>query len=203
MRYYELVIEGPRGWGIGFLHGFLLGYGSPQAVLDAEEEGFEVESLREQIRELFLPTAEILHLVVPAPMVPQVRRAIRAAASRGRAMTIKHERALTGVRFRFEFSIYSREHAARWRRRFEDLPPGARLSKGTIFTEIRDPDGRGVELYAPLHQYELRGEGEVEGNLEAVLPIFRLCRDEQLVQVSGAELISAGRKAPRNRRKKR
>jgi hypothetical protein len=203
MRYYELVIEGPRGWGIGFLHGFLLGCGSAHAVLDAEEEGFEVESLREQIREFLLPTAEILHLVVPGTMVPQIRRAIRAAASRGRAMTIKHERSLTGARFRFEFSIYSREHAARWRRRFENLPPGARLSKGTSFTEIRDPDARGLEMYAPVHQYELHGEGEVEGDLAAVLPIFRLCRDEQLVRVSCAELIGAGRKALRNRRKKR
>jgi hypothetical protein len=203
MRYYELVIEGPRGWGSGFLHGFLLGCGSRQAVLDAEEEGFEVESLREQIREILLPTAEVLHLVVPGPLVADVRRAVKAAASRGRAMTIKHEQALAGARFRFELSIYSREHAARWRRRFDHLPAGVRLSKGTSFTEIRDPDARGLEMYAPVHQYELRGEGEVEGDLEAILPIYRVCRDEELVQVSCAELIGTGRKTSRSRRKKR
>jgi len=202
MRYYELVIEGPRGWGTGFLHGFLLGRGCRQAVLDAEEEGFDVESLREQIRELLLPMAEILHLVVPGPLAADVRRAVKAAASRGRTMTIRREHAITGTRFHFEFSIYSPRHASRLRRLLEHLPAGAHLSKGTSFTEIRDPDAGGLEMYAPVHQYELRGEGEVEGDLEAVLPIYRLCRDEELVQVSCAELIAAGKKTARTRRKK-
>lgn len=204
MRYHELVIEGPRAWGCGFLHGFLLGAGARHAVLDAEEEGFEVETLREQIRELFVPTSEIMHLVVPGPLVPKIRRAVKAAASLGRAMAIRHERSLAGARFRFEFSIFSREHAVRLRRRFDRLPAGARLSKGTSFTEIRDPDARGLEMYAPVHQYELRGEGEVEGDLDAILPIFRLCRDEELVQVSDADLIATGgRKKAAARRKKR
>ena len=200
MRYHELVIEGPRGWGAGFVHGFLEGRGSRLEVLDAEGEGFEVESLRERIRELLVPTAEILHLVVPEPLVADIRRAVKSSASRGRAMTIRIEHAVTGIRFRFEFSVYSRQHATRLRRRLEQLPPGARLSQGTSFTETRDPDAGGLELYAPVHQYELRGEGEVEGDLEAVLPIYRFCRDEELVQVSCAELIAAGRKTPGVRR---
>jgi len=203
MRYYEMVIEGPRGWGAGFLHGFILGRGSPLAVLDAEAEGFEVESLRERIREILRPTAEILHLVVPGPLVKDVHRAVKAAALRGRGMTIRLEHAVAAVRFHFEFSIYSRQHASRVRRRLERLPAGARLSEGTIFSEVRDPDAAGVELYAPVHQYELRGEGEVEGEMEAVLPIYRSLRDEELVQVSSAELIAAGRKPGKVRRTKR
>jgi hypothetical protein len=202
MRYHELVIEGPRGWGIGFLSGYLSGCGSDQMVLDGEEEGFDVETLREQIREILVPTAEILHLVAPRAVVPHIHRAVKVAASRGRGMTIRHERVLTGASFSFEFCIYSRDHASRLRRRFDHLPPGARLTQGSHFTEVRDPDARGLEMYAPVHQYELRGEGGVEGDLEAVLPIFRLCRDEELVHVFKAELIG-GEKAARDRKKKR
>ncbi|HET6279199.1 MAG TPA: hypothetical protein VFG08_10485 [Candidatus Polarisedimenticolia bacterium] len=203
MRYHEMVIEGPRGWGAGFVHGFLEGRGSHLQVLDAEEEGFEVESLRERIRELLVPTAEILHLVVPEPLVADVRRAVKSAAARGRAMTIRIEHAVSGIRFRFEFIVYSRQHATRLRRRLEQLPPGARLSQGTSFTETRDPDATGLELYAPAHEYELRAEGEVEGDLEAVLPIYRFCRDEELVRVSRAALIAAGGKPSAGRRGRR
>lgn len=203
MRYYEMVIEGPRGWGIGFLQGYLLGRGCRQEVLDAEEEGFDVESLREQIRELLRPTSEVLHLVVPASLAADVRRAVKGAASSGRLMTIRRERAITGIRFHFELSINSRRHASRLRRRLENLPDGAHLSKGTSITEIRDPDADGVEMYAPVHDYELRGDGGVEGDLEAVLPIYRLFRDEELVQVSGAELIADGGNSARRGEKKR
>jgi hypothetical protein len=191
MRYYELVIDGPRGWGAGFLQGFILGGGAGEPPIDAEAEGFEVETLREQIHEILVPSAATLHLLVPADLVPRVRRAVRAAASLGRAMAVRRERVVEKACFRFEFCIFSPEHASRLRRRLEHLPPGARLSAGSGFTEVRDPDARGVEMYAPVHQYEMRGEGEVEGSLEAVLPIYRLCRDEELVKVSGARLIGA------------
>ena len=40
-RYVEMVIDGPSGWDIGFIRGYLRGKGQGGMVLDAEEEGFD------------------------------------------------------------------------------------------------------------------------------------------------------------------
>ena len=202
MRYQEVVIEGPRGWGLGFLQGYMRGHGHDDLVIDAEEEGFDCESFREQLREVLLPTEEILHLVAPNRLVPRIRKAVREAAGMGRRIAVKHARPLAGARFAFNFSIFSRPHAMRVRRLFDRLERGVHLTDGTRFEEIKNPDARGLEMYAPIHHYEMHGEGGVTGDLEGVLPLFRACRDEELVQVTRAELIGittkrAGRKKRR------
>ena len=197
MRYHELVIEGPRGWGLGYMQGFVRGSGVRHMVFDAEEEGFDCEPFREHVRELLNPMAEILHLLAPAQLVPRLRRAVKESAAEGRKMNILHDRPVAGARFNFEFSIYSRQHATRLRRALETLKGGAQLTKGTRFDEIKDPDARGVEMYAPAHHYELHGKGGVEGDIDGVLPIYRLCRNEELSRVKEAVLLPAGGKGKR------
>ena len=203
MRYHELVIEAPRGWGLGFLQGFLSGGGIEHGVFDAEEEGFNCEPLREQIQELIRPAAEVLHLLAPAAIIPRVRRAAREATRRGRKMDVRHTRPLAGARFTFEFSIYSREHAIRIRHLFDRLGRGVHLIEGSRFDEIRDPDARGLEMYAPVHHYELHGKGGVEGEVEALLPIYRICREEDLIRTTRAELIGVETERPRKGKKRR
>jgi hypothetical protein len=98
---------------------------------------------------------------------------------------------LAGARFRFFARIFSREHAGRIRRLLTELPEGARAMPGSQWEEREDPDAKGEELYAPVHEYELKGDGGVEGELLAVLDVYRRCRDEELIRVERAELIGA------------
>ena len=79
-RYREFVIEGPPGWTLGFIQGYVLGSGEALGVLDAEAEGFQCESLRERIRELLQRSSDTLHLVVPGDLAPRVRQAVADAA---------------------------------------------------------------------------------------------------------------------------
>ncbi len=57
------------------------------------------------------------------------------------------------------------------------------------FEENRDPDAKGVELYAPTHHYELRGKGTVEGAVDGVVELYRYCRMEDLIHQDEAVLI--------------
>ena len=41
VKYAELVVDGPRGWDIGFIRGFLRAKGLADRVLNAEAEGFD------------------------------------------------------------------------------------------------------------------------------------------------------------------
>lgn len=191
-RYLEMVVDGPRGFTLGFIEGFLRGRGLEDTVLDADREGFDCEPLRERIREILAPSVDTLHLLCPEALVPAVRQAVEAAASHGAAVAIRHERPLAGARFSFSFTVYSRPHGERVRGYFQHLPKGVTLSPDTSFREILHPEDAGVEVYTPAHEYELRGKGTVEGPVEGVLALYRICRDEELIREGKAQLLDEG-----------
>lgn len=190
-EFVELVVDGPRGWDIGFVRGFLAGRGLEAPILQAEEEGFACESFAEKAREVFQPGRERMHLLVPRGASALVKEAVTESAARGQAMAVRSERPLAGARFRFFARIFSRVHGERIRRLLTELPEGARAMTGSRWEEREDPDAKGEELYAPVHEYELKGEGAVEGELLAVLDVYRRCREEELIRVERAELIGA------------
>ena len=101
-------------------------------------------------------------------------------------------RPIAGARFEFSIAAYSEEHGRRILDWFERLPEGVRLEPAEPFRVRRDPRARGNEMYAPVHEYELRGEGAVEGELGGVLALLRLCRAEDLVRVRRAVLRGRG-----------
>lgn len=188
-RYREVVVGGPRGRGLGFLEGFFAGRGHGKSLLDAEEEGFDCQTLREQLREILHPKAEWFHVLVPDDRLALVREAVEAAASRHLPLEIHQTRAVSGARFSFSCSVYSREHGQRIRGGFERLPEGVSLQPEQPFEEIIRPGSKGIAVYAPDHQYELRGHGDVTGPLEGVLAVHRFCRDEALIRSSRIESV--------------
>ena len=190
-RTVEMVVEGRRGWAEGFVEGFLRGRGRSGEVIDAESEGFRVEGLREKMRGVLRPSRDTVHLLVPATLAADVRAAVEAAAASGASAAVLRERALAGARFSFSLRVCSRGHAGRIRGLFETLPDGVALSPDTTFHESVHPDDRGVELYAPAHEYELLGEGAVEGEVAGVVAVYRRCRSEELIAVEPAELVPA------------
>ena len=187
--YHEMVIEGARGQAFGFITGYLAGQGKKGEVFDAEREGFDCEPLRERVRELFRPSADTAHLLVPGSVAPLVRQAVEQAADRGMSLTLHEERRLSGARFAFRFNIYSRVHAARIRSLLEKPPRGASLTAESRFEETLRPEAKGVEAYAPEHDYELAGSGAVEGSVDAVVSLHRRCRTKQLIQLGKLEFL--------------
>ncbi len=189
--YLEVVIDGPRGWDVGFVQGYLYGEGNGGRVFDAEDEGFDCEPLREQLKQMLHYESDTAHLLVPSDLSDNVKKAVELSRNVHHAMEIRHERALKGGRFTFSVHIYSKEHAEKIRELFDGLPEGVSLVDSKGFQEKVDPDAKGVELYAPTHDYEMKGEGTVEGDLDGLIQVYRACRDEELIHQSEAELIPA------------
>ena len=186
--YHEVVIEGAKGRAYGFVEGFLIARGLIGKLFNLETEGFECESLRERIREMFHPSEETYHLLVRAAEIPVVHEAVREAEARGLQVKAHDDRPVAGARFHFEFQIFSREHAKKIRKWFKELAPGISLSKDTKFQEKIDPESKGVEAYAPSHEYELSAAGTVEGDVVPLILLHRLCADEELVKTSDLTL---------------
>jgi hypothetical protein len=187
--FVEVVLEGPRGRARGFAEGYLAGRGIEADLLDAEEEGFEREALREHLREILHPAAEVLHLLVPAQAAEAVRQAAEIAASRGMPLAVRKTRAIAGARFEFSFTAFSPVLGRRVLSLLSELPEGVRVLRDRPDQERVDPAAHGIEAYSPAHEYEIRAKGTVEGDLAGVLAVHRRLREEDAVRLGGAELV--------------
>ncbi len=194
--YHELVIEGPRPWTFGFIQGFLRGSGIHAPVLDAEAEGFAGDSLIERLRDLLHPDNAVMHFLVPAEALPEVRQAIADPIAEQRQVHLRSERGIAGARFDFSLAVYSPAHAAKIRLFLSQLPEGVTLTGDTAFKETVEPGAGGVHSYVPAHALEFKGRGGVEGDLDGVLAVFRGCRDEDLIRERALRLIPAVDSAP-------
>jgi len=185
-HYSELVIEGPRGVAFGFVLGSLGDRAAAAGILDAEAEGFDCAPMRERLGELLSHGKETLHLLVPDPLLDEVRSALRKATRLPFQITLKSERQVE-ARFTFALTVASPEHAASMR---SLLGPkgGLRQSSDTRWSETRDLAADPVDLYAPAHPYELNGRGSIEGPVDELLSLHRRCRDEELLHLGAPEL---------------
>ena len=119
-----------------------------------------------------------------------VDEAVKEGASRGMEIEVLERRSLSGARFSFSFETFSHDHGAALRARFEVPPPGVTIDDLQIEETIH-PEAKGVEAYAPAHEYQLEGTGTVQGALRAVLALHQHARDEELIKESKLEVVDA------------
>jgi hypothetical protein len=188
-KFVEFVIEGPRGWTVGFVQGFVNGRSPDAVVLDAELEGFDVSSARERIQEFVDRRNEIAHLLVREDAEPPTREAIERCEAFGRDLTVRLERPIISAQFEFSVTCFSKDCAARIRGYLEDLPSGTHLSADSRFEEFLDPEAAGAEVYAPVHDFEFRGHGVVLGDVEGVLRAHRRIASDELTDAGAIRLV--------------
>ena len=177
-EWYELLIEGERDEVER-----RLAESRADGILRGWELHLEEESWSGRLRDLlhlrshhlvFAPGARALELVrelasAPGLRVEAVRRVIRAS-------------------FRFTAECYNREEAGEIKGAFLSAPPpGVRVEDFTESEEV-DPEARGVELYAPAHDYVYRASGRVTGPLPGVIEMHRRARRLDFVKEGRIEV---------------
>jgi hypothetical protein len=50
------------------------------------------------------------------------------------------------------------------------------------------PEAKGVEAYAPLHHYEIRGKGRVTGDAKAVIDFYDRIEHNELIELDEIRL---------------
>jgi hypothetical protein len=164
MRWYELLIEGPEG----ALESLLA---DPRDVIRGPELRLAESSMADRILEFL--HAQTHHLVfASATRSRELVEAIREHPE----LTLEAVREVLGGRFGFKAEAYNREigqkiHAAL----NDDLPAGVDCID--LEKEKTEPDAKGVELFAPVHEYIYKARGTIEGTAPGILEMNRrLCR---------------------------
>jgi hypothetical protein len=96
-------------------------------------------------------------------------------------LQIHEVRFIRSATLEFEFQAYAPKYAAQIRKLIESRPEGLRLDNYRK-KETRNPEGRGVEMYTAVHDYEFEGSGKLVGRVDLVVEARRLLDQHPLVE---------------------
>jgi hypothetical protein len=161
MRWYELLIEGSED----LLKSLLQDY--PGEAIRGSELRLASESFTDRVRE-FLHAQT--HHVVFAPE-PHARELARAARERS-GVRLESVREVLEGRFGFTAKAYNPEIGAKIHDALNtNLPDG--ITCVDLEKEERHPDSKGIEMFAPAHDYVYRSRGTIVGTPPGILEMNR------------------------------
>lgn len=169
--WHELVIRGSEDAVRAFAVGVAAGCGATASPMFGGQIGLEPEGLGERVRALFAQGSH--HVVLgPAALATAIVQALAAHGVEA-GLALERSRVVRAGRFSFAATTPSRDVATTLRRTFRDaLPPGVRV-EAFAEREKTDPTAKGVELYAPAHEYLYESSGDVAGDAAGVLGVRR------------------------------
>ena len=186
-KYYEVVVEGSFDLMKGFVLGFLEGRGMKGEAIFGEEHHLEDESKFGQLMRLIGAKRGKITLIVGSGFHDMICRAIE---NRGlnEDLKIVSVKEIGDAYFSFAYRAYTRELGERLKKLFGSLPEGLRIEKGKGPDEKMMPEGRGIEAYAPLHEYEIKAKGEVHGPVKKIVDFYGAVEHEEMVELGRIKL---------------
>ena len=168
-EYRELIFEGSLPVVRAFLTGLSLGKGWAIPFLCFDDHGIHGESRGHRALEKIKLTADLTYVAAIDRQAPAIAAAARAAHA-GLGIAVRSDRPVRGAEFEFGFRLFDRRLAARLRGLLSAPRTGVAV---TLAGESEDvhPEGRGIEAYAPEHDYVFEGRGVARGALPALLAL--------------------------------
>lgn len=167
--FYEIVIEGPFMLVKGFVVGFLAGVKPGGEYFFHRKAGIRRETLKGFLREFFELDNHV-HLCLEPDLIERFKKAAELYESKT-GMKIESIKPIKSASFTFAYEFFNEDLAKKARDLLTTLPGGVEIKDYFPFVEI-DNDARGVEAYAPLHDFTSRAKGKIEGDFEGVMKVY-------------------------------
>lgn len=180
--YYEFVLDGDEKIARAYVEGFLKGKNIRSGVFFCKDHPIRSEHHILGIQFIHGHT----HMICLAGIRAAVRSAVKRAPE-GLSLKLSSERAIRAIAFTFKFETAAKDIGAQLKKLFHNPPKGVTLGDFEEHEEI-DPGAKGVEGYAPLHDFRYHGGGKVTGDVEQVLFFHKKMKDLELVDVSDVRL---------------
>ncbi|HOD36451.1 MAG TPA: hypothetical protein PLR20_13420 [Syntrophales bacterium] len=185
-KYYEVIVEGSYELAKGFVLGYLEGKGiEGEAVFEQEYHIKSDRPLGQLLRMLNVKGDEI-RVIIGEGVGLMLREAVEKRKT-DLGLKVASIRLIKGARFNFRYKTFSKEFGGKLKETFADLPPGVQIS-GYDPEEIVRPKAKGVEAYAPLHEYEIKASGEVNGPAREVIDFYDRVEHNELIELEEIRL---------------
>jgi len=167
--FYEIVIEGPFMLVKGFVVGFLAGVKPDGEYFFHRKAGIRRETLKGFLREFFELDNHV-HLCLEPDLIERFKKAAELYKTKT-GMKIESIKPIKSASFTFAYEFFNEDLANKARDMLTKLPKNVELKDYFPFVE-KDIEARGVEAYAPLHDFTSRAKGKIEGDFEGVMKVY-------------------------------
>ncbi|HPQ43647.1 MAG TPA: hypothetical protein PKZ42_05400 [Syntrophales bacterium] len=185
-EYSEVVIEGSLDRIRGFVVGFLEGKGIQGEAIFEEEHHVANESRFGQMMRLIGVRGNRFHLIIETEFFKLLEEALKRRKEE-LALKITSEKKISRASFDFRYRAYTKELGEELMTLFGDLEEGLHMRdyqpKETLL-----PEGKGVEAYAPLHEYEIKAAGTISGPVKAVIDFYGRAEHHDMVELDNITL---------------
>ncbi len=186
-RYYEVVIEGNIELIKGFVMGFLAGRGIEGGVFFDTGCRIEGACTAGPLMRLISAHDDISVVIVGSGLHDLLVTALTRQENII-PLRIQKAREVLSAAFDCEFRTYSREVGTQLKGIVSRIPEGVDGESGFEMREKIDPEGKGVELFTPLHDYELTGKGRISGSVRGILDLYHQLGRFEVVELGELEL---------------
>jgi len=176
-KFSEIVIEGRFMMVKGFLLGFLSQAKADGKYFFHRKEGIRRETFKEMIKEFF-ELDNHTHICLENELVDRFVEAGKLYKSIT-GNEINSIKSINGASFTFSFEVFNKDLADETKNILQNLPDDVKLEDYIPFEE-KDSEGKGIEGYAPLHEFTSRGRGKFNGNFEGVMDIYLKIKRSEL-----------------------
>lgn len=184
--FFEVVLEGVAEAGRGFLCGLLLGSGQPGYLEFPPEHAPPGRTLGDRLRGMVgLSPHECRAIIDQASRDRLVALSSRLESEAG--LRLSEEGRVRAARFPFHYQAFARRYGEEIRTLLKGLPGGLTVEGGDP-VETLDPEARGLEVYSPVHDYEITGEGSISGRIDLVIEARRRLAEHPLVRTDPLEI---------------
>jgi hypothetical protein len=179
--YHEIVIKGDEELLRGFIRGFQIGRSIKGGIWLGRDHPID----KKHLRDILVFWGNQLHVICTAG----ARRSVIAAIEQVKDLDFKivSDKRIAKTYFTFDFDTFSRDAASKIKGLFDAIPADIRLLDYAPQEKI-DEGAHGVELYSPVHEYQFRGKGRIEGDFETLLSFREKLAANEFIDVKEVEI---------------
>ncbi len=185
--YYEVIVEGSYELIKGFVLGFMEGREIRGEATFEEEQHIKVDGTLAQLIRLSGIKGKRVHIIVGAGFYKLVNDAFKNVKER-MDLKVVSVREITDAYFAFHYKAFTKELGGELQGLFAALPEGLKIVGDYAPKESLEPEGKGIEAYAPLHAYALSAKGEIHGPAREALDFYRKLERYDMVELGDIKL---------------
>ncbi len=185
--YYEVRLKGSPELIKAFTIGFIEGRGGKEEEFVENacriEEDSPISLVLHFFSGLHHETALVMESSASRPLIEALHKHRGAIP-----VEVSRVREITGAAFDFRYRTNSHETGKELLALFSNLTGDLKI-EGYAPKEENIPEAKGIEAYAPLHDYELKAKGTVTGEIHAVHDLYCRAGRFEVVDLGDLRLV--------------
>lgn len=191
-HYFEVVVEGHHEFIKGFVTGLLAGKGLQEETFFGGDYDIDKDRPLEMLAHLVGLRHEHTVMIVEAQVLELWRSWIKRSTNnreRDAGMSLVSVHKIKEGHFTFSIHTFSREVGKKLNQILTDISPCLSIEPPYAPEEKETPEGRGIEAYAPLHDYEMKAQGRILGNCKDLFHWYSMLNRYEVVTLGPIELV--------------